>query len=54
MVVLGISGRERDAASALLIDGALVAATTVVDRDSITAHAIPHERLVEVMRAAGR
>jgi len=28
MVVLGISGRERDAASALLIDGALVAATT--------------------------
>src|SRR5262249_9697336 len=28
MVVLGISGRERDAATALLIDGALVAATT--------------------------
>jgi predicted NodU family carbamoyl transferase len=28
MVVLGISGPERDAASALLIDGALVAATT--------------------------
>jgi carbamoyltransferase len=28
MVVLGIAGRERDAASALLIDGALVAATT--------------------------
>lgn len=28
MVVLGISGREHDAASALLIDGALVAATT--------------------------
>ena len=36
------------------IVNALVAATTVVGRDSITAHAIPHERLVEVMRAAGR
>jgi D-aminopeptidase len=33
---------------------ALVAATTVVGRDGITAHAIPHDRLVEVMRAAGR
>jgi hypothetical protein len=25
-----------------------------VGRDGITAHAIPHDRLVEVMRAAGR
>jgi D-aminopeptidase len=33
---------------------ALVAATTVVGRDGITAHAIPHDRLQEVMRAAGR
>jgi D-aminopeptidase len=36
------------------IVNALVAATTVVGRDGITAHAIPHERLVEVLRAAGR
>jgi D-aminopeptidase len=36
------------------IVNALVAATTVVGRDGITAHAIPHDRLVEVLRAAGR
>jgi D-aminopeptidase len=36
------------------IVNALVAATTVVGRDGITAHAIPHDRLAEVMRAAGR
>jgi D-aminopeptidase len=36
------------------IVNALVAATTVVGRDGVTAHAIPHDRLVEVMRAAGR
>ncbi len=36
------------------IVNALVAATTVVGRDGIVAHAIPHDRLVEVMRAAGR
>jgi D-aminopeptidase len=36
------------------IVNALVSATTVVGRDGITAHAIPHDRLVEVMRAAGR
>ncbi len=36
------------------IVNALVAATTVVGRDGITAHAIPHVRLVEVMRTAGR
>jgi D-aminopeptidase len=36
------------------IVNALVAATTVVGRDGITAHAIPHDRLEEVMRAAGR
>jgi D-aminopeptidase len=36
------------------IVNALVAATTVVGRDGITAHAIPHDRLVDVMRAAGR
>jgi D-aminopeptidase len=36
------------------IVNALVAATTVVGRDGITAHAIPHDRLIEVMRAAGR
>jgi D-aminopeptidase len=36
------------------IVNALVAAKTVVGRDGITAHAIPHDRLVEVMRAAGR
>jgi D-aminopeptidase len=36
------------------IVNALVAATTVVGRDGITAHAIPHDRLVAVMRAAGR
>jgi D-aminopeptidase len=36
------------------IVNALVAATTVVGRDGITAHAIPHDRLIEVMRSAGR
>jgi D-aminopeptidase len=36
------------------IVNALVAATTVVGRDGITAHAIPHDRLTEVMRAGGR
>ena len=36
------------------IVNALVAATTVVGRDGITAHAIPHDRLAAVMRAAGR
>jgi D-aminopeptidase len=36
------------------IVNALVAATTVVGRDGITAYALPHDRLVEVMRAAGR
>ena len=36
------------------IVNALVAATTMVGRDNITAYAIPHDRLAEVMRAAGR
>ena len=36
------------------IVNALVAATTVTGRDGITAYAIPHERLTEVLRAAGR
>ena len=36
------------------IVNALVAATTVVGRDGITAYALPHDRLAEVMRAAGR
>jgi D-aminopeptidase len=36
------------------IVNALVAATTVVGRDGITAHALPHDRLVEVMAAHGR
>jgi D-aminopeptidase len=36
------------------IVNALVAAETMTGRDGITAHALPHERLVEVMRAAGR
>jgi D-aminopeptidase len=36
------------------IVNALVAATTVVGRDGITAYAIPHHRLAEVMRAGGR
>jgi D-aminopeptidase len=36
------------------IVNALVAATTMVGRDNITAWALPHDRLVEVMRAAGR
>ncbi len=33
---------------------ALVAAETMVGRDGITAHALPHDRLREVMAAAGR
>ena len=36
------------------IVNALVAATTVTGRDGITAHALPHDRLVEVMAAHGR
>jgi D-aminopeptidase len=36
------------------IVNALVAATTTVGRDGITAHALPHDRLVEVMKRYGR
>ncbi|MEX2010851.1 MAG: P1 family peptidase [Chloroflexota bacterium] len=36
------------------IVNALVAATTMVGRDGITAHALPHDRLVEVMTRYGR
>jgi D-aminopeptidase len=36
------------------IVNALVAAGTVTGRDGITAHALPHDRLREVMAAAGR
>jgi D-aminopeptidase len=36
------------------IVNALVAAETMTGRDGITAHAIPHDRLREVMRAHGR
>ena len=59
------SGRSATASSTALFDGvieateeaivnALVAAETMVGRDGITAHALPHDRLLEVMRAAGR
>src|SRR5687767_12581612 len=33
---------------------ALVAADTMVGRDGITAHALPHDRLVEIMTEHGR
>jgi D-aminopeptidase len=33
---------------------ALVAADTMVGRDGITAHALPHDRLVEIMTTHGR
>jgi len=36
------------------IINALVAATTTVGRDGITAHALPHDRLLEVMARYGR
>ena len=36
------------------IINAMVAAPTVTGRDGITAHALPHDRLREVMAAAGR
>jgi D-aminopeptidase len=36
------------------IVNALVAAQTMVGRDGITAHALPHDRLVEVMDRYGR
>jgi D-aminopeptidase len=36
------------------IVNALVAAETMTGRDGVTAHRLPHDRLVEVMRAAGR
>jgi D-aminopeptidase len=32
----------------------LVAATTMVGRDGVTVHALPHDRLVEVLRDARR
>ncbi len=36
------------------IINALIAATTMVGRDGITAHALPHDRLLEVMTRYGR
>jgi len=36
------------------IVNALVAATTMVGRDGVTAHALPHDRLLEVMARYGR
>ena len=36
------------------IVNALVVAETMTGRDGHTAHRLPHDRLVEVMRAAGR
>ncbi|HYL41684.1 MAG TPA: P1 family peptidase, partial [Candidatus Binatus sp.] len=36
------------------IVNALVAADTMTGRDGITAHRLPHDRLVEVLRSAGR
>ena len=36
------------------IVNALVAAETMTGRDGITAYALPHDRLVEAMAAAGR
>jgi D-aminopeptidase len=36
------------------IVNSLVAAETMVGRDGITAHALPHDRLVEVMHRYGR
>jgi D-aminopeptidase len=36
------------------IVNALVAAETMTGRDGITAHALPHDRLLEVMTAYGR
>jgi D-aminopeptidase len=36
------------------IANALIAAETMVGRDGITAHALDHDRLVEIMRAHGR
>jgi len=36
------------------IVNALVAAATMVGRDGVTAHALPHERLVEIMAGYGR
>ncbi len=36
------------------IVNALVAAETMTGRDGITAHALPHDRLIEVMGRFGR
>ena len=36
------------------IVNALLAAETMVGRDGITAHALPHDRLIEIMAAHGR
>ena len=60
----GVLGRLRESELWPQIDGieateeaiinALVAAETVTGRDGITAHALPHDRLREVMAATGR
>jgi D-aminopeptidase len=59
--VRGVGGRVIDQLFDATIESveeaivnSLVAATTVVGRDGITAHALPHDRLREVMAAAGR
>ena len=36
------------------IINALIAARTMVGRDGVTAHALPHDRLLEVMTRYGR
>ena len=36
------------------IANALLAAETMTGRDGVTAHALDHDRLVEIMRAHGR
>jgi D-aminopeptidase len=59
--VQGVSGTVIDRLFDAVIESveeaivnALVAATTVVGRDGITAYAIPHDRLREAMAAGGR
>ena len=49
LIVLGVIEATEEA-----IPNALVAAETLTGRDGITAHALPHDRLVETMTKHGR
>jgi len=49
----GLFAATVEATEAAIVN-ALLAAETMVGRDGITAHALPHERLIGIMAAHGR